>query len=121
MDYQVKGNLYYATFLNIANITDDEIAYISCNPADYNGYRGAQDVFEQAYVQANISAVILFSTVTDYCNYEQDNSQEMLQRFAVYSMTNKGDSASVLNQINNPPAHMKYFVQVQGQIGRAHV
>lgn len=115
----VKGNLYYATFSSVTNISADEIAYISCNPADYNGYTDAQDVFERAYVQANISAVILFSTATDYCDYQQGNSQEMLQRFAVYSMTNKGDSAAVLDAIDDLPAHMKYFVQVHGRSNNA--
>lgn len=115
IDHQAKGNLYYTNYSTVGNISDDEIAYISCNPADYNGYYDAQKVFEDAYEQANISAVILYSTATNYCDYLQNNSQQMLQRFPVYSMTNKRDSTSVLDAIDNLPAHMKYFVQVQGQ------
>lgn len=110
-----KGNLYYTNFSNVANITADEIAYISCNPSDYNGFDSAQSVFEQAYQQANISAAILYSTATDYCDYDQNDSQQMVLQFAVYSMTSKTDSAFVLDAIDDLPAHMKYFVNIQGR------
>lgn len=107
--------MYYTNFSNVANISNSEIAYISCNPDDYTGFDNAQRVFEQAYTQANITAVILYSTATNYCNYSQDNSQEMIERFAVYSMTNRDDSALVLDAVDNLPASMKYFVRVEGQ------
>jgi hypothetical protein len=38
-----------------------------------------------------------------------------VQDFAVYSMTNKQDSKTVLDAIDNLPAHMKYFVKVEGR------
>jgi hypothetical protein len=38
-----------------------------------------------------------------------------MQNFAVYSMTNKQDSATVLDAIDDLPAHMKYFVKVEGR------
>jgi hypothetical protein len=76
---------------------------------------GAQSLFQQAYGQANISGVILYSTATDYCNYTQSNEQDIVQDFAVYSMTNKQDSKTVLNAVDNLPAHMKYFVKVEGR------
>lgn len=107
--------MYYTNFSNVANISTGEIAYISCNPDDYTGFDNAQRVFEQAYAQANITAVILYSTATNYCNYSQDNSQDMIERFAVYSMTNRDDSALVLDAVDNLPASMKYFVRVEGQ------
>jgi hypothetical protein len=111
----VKGNLHNTNYSSAAQISNDEIAYISCNTNDYNGFDTPQGVFERAYTQANISAVILYSTASNYCNYTQDSAQVMIEEFAVYSMTNRDDSAKVLGAIIDLPAHMKYFVQVQGR------
>lgn len=111
----IEGNLYRTNGSMVGNISDGEIAYISCNPADYPGFVDAQGIFNQAYGNgnANISGVILYSTVTDYCDYDDDNGN--MQNFPVLSMTNKSDSAAVLDQIDDLAVHMKYFVQVQGR------
>jgi hypothetical protein len=111
----IEGNLYRTNGSTVGNISDGEIAYISCNPADYPGFVDAQGILSQAYGNgnANISGVILYSTVTDYCDYDDDNGN--MQDFPVLSMTNKTDSAAVLDQIDNLAVHMKYFVQVQGR------
>ncbi|CAO2647711.1 Nn.00g086330.m01.CDS01 [Neocucurbitaria sp. VM-36] len=111
----IEGNLYNTNFSNVASISNSEIAYISCNLADYSGFIEPQRVFEDAYRNANISGVILYSTATDYCDYEQNNGQDMMQDFPVLSMTNKQDSATLRDAISNLPVHMKYFVQVQGR------
>lgn len=112
----IEGNLYRTNSSTVANISDGEIAYISCNPADYAGFVGAQDVFDQAYGNgnANISGIILYSTATDYCAYDYDRNDTQ-SSFPVFSMTNKTDSATVLDQIDDLAVHMKYFVQVQGR------
>jgi hypothetical protein len=39
----------------------------------------------------------------------------MLQDFPVLSMTNKQASASLLGEVDDLPAHLKYFVRVQGR------
>jgi hypothetical protein len=39
----------------------------------------------------------------------------MMQDLAVYSMTNKNDSAMLRDAIDDLPAHIKYFVEVQGR------
>ena len=39
----------------------------------------------------------------------------MMDEFAMYTMTNRDDSAKVLDAIIDLPAHMKYFVQVKGR------
>ncbi|KAH6616832.1 hypothetical protein C7974DRAFT_53180 [Boeremia exigua] len=112
----IEGNLYRANTTTVDAISDGEIAYISCNPADYPGFVDAQGVFDRAYGNgnANISGIILYSTETDYCDYDDDGS---MSGFPVLSMTNKTDSATVLDQIDNLAVHMKYFVQVQGRGG----
>lgn len=111
----VEGNLYRTNSSTVAGISDGEIAYISCNPADYPGFVDAQGLFDQAYGNgnANISGIILYSTVTDYCDYEDDNNS--MNGFPVLSMTNRTDSAAVLDQIDDLAVHMKFFVQVQGR------
>jgi len=111
----LEGNLYLTNDTSVGHISDGEIAYISCDPSDYSDFLGAQGVFNQAYNQgtANISGVILYSTVTDYCNFVDDMST--MSGFPVLSMTNKTDSSAVLNQIDNLAVHMKYFVQVEAR------
>ncbi|KAF2852383.1 hypothetical protein T440DRAFT_553774 [Plenodomus tracheiphilus IPT5] len=111
----IEGNLYNTNFSNVAGIANSEIAYISCNPDDYTGLVDAQRVFTDAYQNANISGVILYSTATDYCAWEQDSPQDMMQSFPILSMTNKQDSATVLAAVANLPVSMKYFVRVQGR------
>lgn len=112
---QIEGNLLHTTFDNVANISDNEIAYISCNPADYLGYADPQRVFEDAYRNANISGVLFYSTAANYCDYQQTTSQDMLQSFPVLSMTDMKASAALLDQIVNLPVSMKFFVKVQGR------
>jgi hypothetical protein len=111
----IEGNLFLTNNETVKNISDGEVAYISCDPTDYSDLLGAQGVFNQAYNQgsANISGVILYSTVTDYCNFVDDMST--MTGFPVLSMTNKTDSTAVLNQISNLAVHMKYFVQVEAR------
>ncbi|KAH9871824.1 hypothetical protein J1614_006081 [Plenodomus biglobosus] len=111
----VEGNLYNTNFSNVAGIANSEIAYISCNPDDYTGLVDAQRVFTDAYQNANISGVILYSTATDYCDYVSDSPQDIMQSFPILSMVNKQDSTRVLNAVANLPVSMKYFVRVQGR------
>lgn len=75
----------------------------------------AQSVFKTAFSTANISGIILYSTETDYCDYEQDSTQDMQQYFPVFSMTNKEESAALMADIDDLPPHMKYFVKIQGR------
>jgi len=111
----IEGNLRNINFSNVASIVAGEIAYISCDPADYSGLVGAQRVFEEAYKNANISGVILYSTATDYCNYTQSN--DILQDFPVLSMTNKESSASIRDNIDDLSGNNVYSVRVHGRGG----
>ncbi|CBY00064.1 hypothetical protein LEMA_P076530.1 [Plenodomus lingam JN3] len=113
--HTIEGNLYNTNFSNVANIANNEIAYISCNPDDYNGLVDAQRVFTEAYQNANISGVILYSTATDYCDYVQETSQDIMRTLPIFSMVNKQDSARVLDAVANLPISMKFFVRVQGR------
>lgn len=112
--WTVEGNLFLTNSSSTASLIDGDIAYISCNPADYSGFIDAQGVFKLAYESAaNISGVILYSTATDYCSFSDDDNS--MNNFPVLSMTNKTTSATVLDDIDNLALHMKYFVVVQGR------
>ena len=111
----VDGNpLVNTNYTNVANLTDTSLAYISCNPADYPGFVDAQSVFESAYRRANLSGIILYSTATDYCDYDS-GAQDLVQGFPIYSMTDADASAALLDQIDNLPVSMKFFVKLQGR------
>lgn len=92
-----------------------DILYISCNPADYTGFINADRVFQDAFGKTNLSAVILYSSVTDYCSYTPPANQGMIDGFPILSMTNKSTSAMLHSQVANLPVSMKYFVKVQGR------
>ncbi|KAI8937083.1 hypothetical protein NX059_006300 [Plenodomus lindquistii] len=109
----VEGNLYNTNFSSVGDIANNEIAYISCNPDDYTGLVDAQRVFTDAYQNANISGVILYSTATDYCSYTSDS--DTMQNFPILSMVDRRASAEVLNDITDLPVSMKYFVRVAGR------
>jgi hypothetical protein len=111
----VTGNLFNTVYDNRNDIKARDIAYISCNPANYSGFADAQRVFEDVYGAQNISGVILYSTVTDYCSYEQPNSQQMLQDFPVFSMTDKQMAAALLDAIDNATSETKSQVIIQGR------
>jgi hypothetical protein len=115
ISFQVEGNLFNANSSNAANISINEIAYISCNTRDYDGYIDAKYVFSTSYNKGNIAGVILYSTADDYCNYTMSPAQQMMNRFAVFSMINKSASAALLNTIHDLPVHLKSFVKVQGR------
>ncbi|KAF1921014.1 hypothetical protein BDU57DRAFT_488312 [Ampelomyces quisqualis] len=109
----IEGNLRNINFSNVANVVAGDIAYISCNPVDYSGLVGAQRVFEEAYKAANISGVVLYSTATDYCDYEPSN--DVMQDFPVLSMTNQQASASIRDNIHDLSGNNVYAVRVRAR------
>lgn len=97
-----------------AGLSDGNVAYINCNNADFPGFVDPQTLFQDAYGQGNISGVILYSTVTDYCDYEPNSNQQMMQDFAVFSMTNQTASVSLLNDVSQSSM---FPIKVQGRGG----
>lgn len=106
----MDGNLFLTTDANYQNITDGDIAYISCNPDDYKGMIKADAVLQEAYNGHNITAIILYSTATDYCNYT--DAKPGMQEFPLYSMTDKSDSQQIRDQLKSQPVSSKFFVEV---------
>jgi hypothetical protein len=112
--WQLKGNLFITNYSNARNVSDGDIAFISCNPDDSTGFIDPQSVFQTAYERRNIAGVLLYSTASDYCGYVQDN-QPMMQNFPVLSMTNRLASQALLDAVRDTPAGTKYAVRVQGR------
>jgi hypothetical protein len=106
----LQGNLVDTNTSTVNNLTARDISYISCNPNDYNGFLNAVSILQQAMGQHNLSAVILYSTVSDFCGYEGVPSP--LQDFPLFSMTRMQDSQTVLNDISNLGVSSKFFVKV---------
>jgi hypothetical protein len=104
------GNLYYTIDSTLSNLTVEDIAYISCNPADYDDYFGATKTFEDAYKQDNITAIILYSTDTNYCDYTGMASP--MQDFRIFSMTSKEESQMLLNATDNMDVPTNYPVSI---------
>ncbi|KAH8732208.1 hypothetical protein GQ44DRAFT_602609 [Phaeosphaeriaceae sp. PMI808] len=112
-----EGSLRNTNFSNAVNITSGEIAFISCNPADYPGNVDPQRVFKDAFETTVLTAVILYSTASDYCGYDLQSSNPLLNTFPILSMTSKQASASLLESVKALDAQTKFTVKVQGQQG----
>ncbi|KAF2795269.1 hypothetical protein K505DRAFT_374041 [Melanomma pulvis-pyrius CBS 109.77] len=106
----LTGNLYYTNVDNTRNLTVQDIAYISCNPDDYPGNIDATRVFQQAYEQNNITAILLYSTASDFCEYTGISTP--LQEFRIFSMTHREDSQKVLNETVGLDASAKYPISI---------
>jgi hypothetical protein len=111
---QIQGSLFRANFSNAANIAAGDIAFISCNRADYSGYDSPERVFQTAYERGHIAGALLYSTADDYCAYVQDNNQALLQNFPVLSMASRQASQALLEAVQYLPATDKYAVTAQG-------
>lgn len=109
----LSGNLHYTTPESERNLTNTDIAYISCDNHDYTGFMSALQVLNQSMTAHNLTAVILYSTTSDYCRL--DDASSLGQAFPILSMTNKEASAIVLNLTRastfNPA--QKFFVEVR--------
>jgi hypothetical protein len=112
---QIQGSLFRANFSNAANIAAGDIAFISCNRADYSGYDSPERVFQTAYERGHIAGALLYSTADDYCAYVQDNNQALLQNFPVLSMASRQASQALLDAVQYLPATDKYAVTAQGR------
>lgn len=86
-----------------------DIAYISCNPADYPEGTDAFKTFNLT-METNITAIIFYNTVSDYCKYL--NASDVLNTFPIYSMMSTEDSSLVLDTIDSLPISDKFFVQI---------
>ena len=109
----LQGNLHYTTPESERNLSNTDIAYISCDSSDYTGFMDGLQVLNQTMNAHNLTAVILYSTTSDYCRLE--NATDLGQAFPIYSMTNREASGIVLNFTRastfNPA--QKFFVEIR--------
>ncbi|KAH7138926.1 hypothetical protein B0J11DRAFT_28750 [Dendryphion nanum] len=113
----LPGNLHYTTVDSERNISNTDIAYISCDTGDYNGFMDAFQLLNQTITAHNLSAVILYSIKSSYCGIENATSLE--QSFPIFSMTTSGASSELFNLTKastlNPA--QKYFVTIRKRGG----
>ncbi|KAF2678411.1 hypothetical protein K458DRAFT_376713 [Lentithecium fluviatile CBS 122367] len=106
----IDGVLYLATDSTYNNISDGEIAYISCDDNDYKGNIQANDVLQNVYSKADIQGAIFYSTWSSSCVYADVTAQ--LQSFPMYSMNSTSDSQKVLDQLSDRSTSAQFSVQV---------
>ncbi|KAG9655140.1 hypothetical protein KCU64_g6742, partial [Aureobasidium melanogenum] len=94
----IHDTIYHVTTQNRDSLTGQEIAYISCDPADYTGFLSLNDVYRTA-LGVNASAIILYSLASEQCNIT--DPETAYQR--VFSMSNHTRAQDVLNTINTEP------------------
>ena len=87
--------LFHATASNSMSITGDTIAYMSCDASAYPGNIGSSAVFNTA-LAVNATAVLLYSTSSNYCNVTALESSYPY----IYTMTNSTTSQILLTSIN---------------------
>ncbi|KAL1609973.1 hypothetical protein SLS60_001638 [Paraconiothyrium brasiliense] len=106
----LDGALFYTTDSNYNNISQSQIAYISCEESAYPGNIHADNVLSNIYNTGKPSAAILYSTSTSYCNYTSDDVQ--LNQFAIYSTTNMGEASSQKDNLTALTAGVMFLVHV---------
>ncbi|KAJ4350179.1 uncharacterized protein N0V89_008800 [Didymosphaeria variabile] len=106
----LDGALFYTTDSNSNNISQSEIAFISCDPSSYPGNIHADTVLSNIYNSGKPSAAILYSTSTGYCNFTSDDAQ--LNQFAIYSTTNMAEASSQKDNLTALTAGEKLFVRI---------
>ncbi|KAF2098075.1 hypothetical protein NA57DRAFT_57241 [Rhizodiscina lignyota] len=91
------GTLFPANVNNVANITFMSIAWISCDPTDYNGNLGAIDVLQRA-VENQASAALLYSRTSSYCNYTAGSNINPNFNY-IYSLRSRTDSIAINSMV----------------------
>jgi hypothetical protein len=92
-------------------LSAQEISYISCNQADYSGGLDPSKLLEQALGNHNLTAVILYSTQSDFCGY--NGPSEPLQEFPIFSMMERRASESLLDNVTHLDIASKFFVAIR--------
>lgn len=90
------GRLLHATPSNLNNLTSENIAYISCDAADYTGFVDAMSVFQTAD-HANASAVLFYTLTGAFCNYTSSSSDYSY----IYSTINQEGANAILSYISS--------------------
>jgi hypothetical protein len=106
----VEGNLVRANDSTVTTMAHGDVAYLSCDPADYSGFITPQQLLADANDKANLSAALLYSTTADYCAYDQPTDGSLAQ-LPVFSMTTRLASTQLLAAIDDD----SYFVRVRSR------
>lgn len=91
--YGLNGPLFGVAPSNQWSLRSSQIAYISCDAADYYGYIQSNTLFNTA-LAANVTAILLYSRIAQACNISNLDSSYPF----VYTMTNSNASIGLLNQ-----------------------
>jgi len=91
----IRDELYHVTTSNRENLTDRDIALISCDSGDYSGFLSLNDVYRTA-LGVNASAIVLYSLTAEQCNITDPGSAYP----RVYSMSNHTESQALLSHLN---------------------
>ena len=104
----IEGNLVRTNDSTVALVAHGDVAYLSCDLADYPGFITPQQLLANANDKANLSAALLFSTTADYCTYDQP-ADGPLAHLPVFSMTSRDAAAQLLAAIDDT----NFFVRVR--------
>ncbi|KAF2500771.1 hypothetical protein BU16DRAFT_547498 [Lophium mytilinum] len=96
----LTGTLFLTTTDTVANLTEGNIAYISCDASDYPGNIDAAGLLQRADGQ-NATAAILYSTTFNFC--QLDKPFASITQSVIYSMTNSSESSTIVNDLTKPP------------------
>lgn len=105
----LTGTLFDTTPSSVANLSSSNIAFISCDPSDYPGNIDAVGLLQRA-ISVNATAGLLYSQISDYCNYT--NAPGSLQEFFLYSMTSANGSAKLLSDLRKTSMSQMYFATI---------
>lgn len=99
LNVDVEGRLLYVDASNANAFTSNAIDYISCDPEDYTGVLGANDVLRIVLSAQQGNSVILYSTRADHC--EATNLRSIALANGIFSTLDPATAASVASQVKN--------------------
>src|SRR3954462_11004354 len=105
------GRLWLTSPSNNNNASDQDIIYMSCDPADYRGNYTPDAFLEDIYESANLTAAIFYSRTSDYCEYKDISAP--LQGFPIFSMDNRESSAKILKELSTLSTALRYFINIR--------
>lgn len=104
----IDGRLILINSSNANNPLSDGIVYISCDPEDYPGVLGPNDVLGMAANAQPGNAVVLYSTRSNHC--QAGNLRSLAAANGVFTTLDPVLAATVANQIGNSSNGMPAIV-----------
>lgn len=93
----ITADLYHTTPDTASNLTDKNVAFLSCDPDDYESSDQSNEIFDTALTK-KVTAILLYSKYSWYC--EKRTTPSEIGSTYVYSIVNGSAANDILKQMD---------------------